>query len=217
MEVCTGLIWVRIGPSDGTLWSHQRTFGFRNMREISWLSKETLAFQGLLHVISVEPATLLFIVEAASVFRTRSVFDTIEAYSSIVRVDVNYRLQLKRSKSLRLSCVGIWHPVAGCFRSSFCFLFIRRFYCLFACLLYLEWSHRNQIFNIGLWRFTGRCNVSLQSFVITTCTTTNFVCSWMSKNIISKSNKQPKTKGERTVTWCSISTKIMIYDCDMTS
>jgi len=33
----TGCIWVRIGTSGGPLWTWLWTFGFYNMRGISWL------------------------------------------------------------------------------------------------------------------------------------------------------------------------------------
>ena len=65
----------------------------------------------------------------------------------------------------------------------------------FSCLIYLKWNHTISIFDIDIWRYRPRYHISLESFVIITCTAaTNCVCSWMSKHNISKSNKQPKNK-----------------------
>jgi hypothetical protein len=43
--VWTGSIWLRIETGGGHLWMWQWTFGFRNMRVISWLAENRLALQ----------------------------------------------------------------------------------------------------------------------------------------------------------------------------
>jgi len=43
--IWTGLCWCRIGTVGGSLWVRYRTFGFREMRGISWLAANQLASQ----------------------------------------------------------------------------------------------------------------------------------------------------------------------------
>jgi len=51
--IWTGLVWLRIGTGVEGLWVRQWTFGFREMRWISWLAANQLASQeGLHHAVS---------------------------------------------------------------------------------------------------------------------------------------------------------------------